>query len=144
MNSAVTRVSPFILNKCLSVFSLDRNEKYVSSWFSRISEFLTTNNVFVVEGDAGGPVSNPDGYQDALSKKQRRPQEDERRRKEQGAAVSSTYVQHMPRINIMDVSCMHLEPFFIAVSGASEKQDNHIQDTTTLCQKAGKHEHRTT
>lgn len=44
--------------------------------------------VFVVEGDTGAPVSNPDGYQDALSKKQRRPQEDERRRKEQGAAVS--------------------------------------------------------
>lgn len=42
---------------------------------------------FVVEGDPG-PISNPDGYQDALSKKQRRPQEDERRRKEQGASVS--------------------------------------------------------
>lgn len=41
---------------------------------------------FVVEGDTGGPST--DGYQDALSKKQRRPQEDERRRKEQGAAVS--------------------------------------------------------
>uniref|UniRef100_A0A8D3DW35 Proline rich coiled-coil 2B n=1 Tax=Scophthalmus maximus TaxID=52904 RepID=A0A8D3DW35_SCOMX len=37
--------------------------------------------------NAGGPVSNPDGYQDALSKKQRRPQEDDRRRKDQGAAV---------------------------------------------------------
>lgn len=46
------------------------------------------HSCFVVEGDAGGPVSTPDGYQDALSKKQRRPQEDERRRKEQGAAVS--------------------------------------------------------
>ncbi|XP_078141974.1 protein PRRC2B isoform X3 [Centroberyx gerrardi] len=44
-------------------------------------------NSYPIEGDAGGPVSNPDGYQDALSKKQRRPQEDERRRKEQGAAV---------------------------------------------------------
>lgn len=43
---------------------------------------------FVVEGDVGGPVSNPDGYQDALSKKHRRPHEDERRRKEQGANVS--------------------------------------------------------
>lgn len=43
---------------------------------------------FVVEGDTGGTVPNPEGYQDA-SKKQRRPQEDERRRKEQGATVSS-------------------------------------------------------
>uniref|UniRef100_A0A8P4PWH5 BAT2 N-terminal domain-containing protein n=1 Tax=Dicentrarchus labrax TaxID=13489 RepID=A0A8P4PWH5_DICLA len=42
---------------------------------------------YPIEGDAGGPVSNPDGYQDALSKKQRRPQEDDRRRKEQGASV---------------------------------------------------------
>ncbi|XP_040914533.1 protein PRRC2B isoform X3 [Toxotes jaculatrix] len=42
---------------------------------------------YPIEGDAGLTVSNPDGYQDALSKKQRRPQEDERRRKEQGAAV---------------------------------------------------------
>lgn len=50
---------------------------------------------FLVEGDTGGPVSNPDAYQDTLSKKQRRPQEDERRRKEQGAAVSETYAQSM-------------------------------------------------
>ncbi|XP_019937541.2 protein PRRC2B isoform X7 [Paralichthys olivaceus] len=42
---------------------------------------------YPIEGDAGGPVSNADGYQDALSKKQRRPQEDERRRKEQGAGM---------------------------------------------------------
>ncbi|XP_034997242.2 protein PRRC2B isoform X4 [Hippoglossus stenolepis] len=42
---------------------------------------------YPIDGDAGGPVSNPDGYQDALSKKQRRPQEDDRRRKEQGAAM---------------------------------------------------------
>ncbi|XP_006789068.1 protein PRRC2B isoform X1 [Neolamprologus brichardi] len=42
---------------------------------------------YPIEGDAGGPGSNADGYQDALSKKQRRPQEDDRRRKEQGAAV---------------------------------------------------------
>uniref|UniRef100_A0A8C2XPV3 Proline rich coiled-coil 2B n=1 Tax=Cyclopterus lumpus TaxID=8103 RepID=A0A8C2XPV3_CYCLU len=42
---------------------------------------------YPIEGDSGGPVSNPDGYQDALSKKQRRPQEDDRRRKEQGSAV---------------------------------------------------------
>lgn len=44
---------------------------------------------FVVEGDTVGTVPNSEGYQDALSKKQRRPQEDERRRKEQGATVSS-------------------------------------------------------
>ncbi|XP_029024602.1 protein PRRC2B isoform X3 [Betta splendens] len=43
---------------------------------------------YPIEGDTGGSASNPDGYQDALSKKQRRPQEDERRRKEQGPAVT--------------------------------------------------------
>uniref|UniRef100_A0A3Q3VIC3 BAT2 N-terminal domain-containing protein n=1 Tax=Mola mola TaxID=94237 RepID=A0A3Q3VIC3_MOLML len=43
---------------------------------------------YPIEGDAGGPVPNADGYQDALSKKQRRPQEDERRRKEQGATAA--------------------------------------------------------
>ncbi|XP_028273197.1 protein PRRC2B isoform X4 [Parambassis ranga] len=42
---------------------------------------------YPIEGDTGGPGSNQDVYQDALSKKQRRPQEDERRRKEQGAPV---------------------------------------------------------
>ncbi|XP_068190252.1 protein PRRC2B isoform X2 [Antennarius striatus] len=42
---------------------------------------------YTLEGDPGGPISSPDGYQDALSKKQRRPQEDDRRRKEQGVAV---------------------------------------------------------
>ncbi|KAL6096806.1 prrc2b [Pungitius sinensis] len=42
---------------------------------------------YPIEGDSGGPVSNPDGYHDALAKKQRRPQEDDRRRKEQGSAV---------------------------------------------------------
>uniref|UniRef100_A0A3Q3KKD2 BAT2 N-terminal domain-containing protein n=1 Tax=Monopterus albus TaxID=43700 RepID=A0A3Q3KKD2_MONAL len=44
---------------------------------------------YPLEGDAGGPVSNPDGYQNALSKKQRRPQDDERRRKEQGVPVKN-------------------------------------------------------
>lgn len=29
----------------------------------------------------------------------------------------------------------------LAVLGTSEEQDNHFQDTTTLCQKAWKHEH---
>ncbi|XP_061603957.1 protein PRRC2B isoform X2 [Phyllopteryx taeniolatus] len=42
---------------------------------------------YPIEEDAGGPVSNPDAYQDTLSKKQRRPQEDDRRRKDQGVAV---------------------------------------------------------
>ncbi|XP_060917840.1 protein PRRC2B isoform X4 [Labrus mixtus] len=42
---------------------------------------------YPIEGDLGGPVSSADGYQDALSKKQRRPQEDDRRRKEQVNAV---------------------------------------------------------
>uniref|UniRef100_A0A8D3ECV8 Proline rich coiled-coil 2B n=1 Tax=Scophthalmus maximus TaxID=52904 RepID=A0A8D3ECV8_SCOMX len=55
-------------------------------WCSYISTLcIDLMPVFVVEADAGGPVSNPDGYQDALSKKQRRPQEDDRRRKDQGA-----------------------------------------------------------
>uniref|UniRef100_A0A3Q1GQT6 Proline rich coiled-coil 2B n=1 Tax=Acanthochromis polyacanthus TaxID=80966 RepID=A0A3Q1GQT6_9TELE len=44
---------------------------------------------YPIDGDAGGPGPNPDGYQDALSKKQRRPQEDERRRKEQGVPVKN-------------------------------------------------------
>ncbi|XP_068429563.1 protein PRRC2B isoform X4 [Clinocottus analis] len=44
-------------------------------------------NSYPIEGDSVGPVSNQDGYQDAMSKKQRRPQEDDRRRKEQGSAV---------------------------------------------------------
>uniref|UniRef100_A0A3B4FNI0 Proline rich coiled-coil 2B n=1 Tax=Pundamilia nyererei TaxID=303518 RepID=A0A3B4FNI0_9CICH len=54
---------------------------------------------YPIEGDAGGPGSNADGYQDALSKKQRRPQEDDRRRKEQGAAVpvkNRTVTSKMP------------------------------------------------
>ncbi|KAK0137332.1 Protein PRRC2B [Merluccius polli] len=42
-------------------------------------------NSYPIEGDTGGPGSNSDSYQDALSKKQRRPQEDDRRRKEQTA-----------------------------------------------------------
>ncbi|XP_039909222.1 protein PRRC2B isoform X3 [Simochromis diagramma] len=54
---------------------------------------------YPIEGDGGGPGSNADGYQDALSKKQRRPQEDDRRRKEQGAAVpvkNRTVTSKMP------------------------------------------------
>lgn len=41
-------------------------------------------NSYQIEGDTG---PNSDGYQDALSKKQRRPQDDDRRRKEQGVTV---------------------------------------------------------
>ncbi|KAM6902843.1 protein PRRC2B [Xenentodon cancila] len=52
-----------------------------------IDEPLSQYEIGLIEGDTGGPSSNPDGYQDALSKKQRRPQEDDRRRKEQGAHV---------------------------------------------------------
>ncbi|XP_015798308.3 protein PRRC2B isoform X2 [Nothobranchius furzeri] len=51
-----------------------------------LSQYELSN--YPLDGDTGGQSSGPDGYQDALSKKQRRPLEDERRRKEQGAAVS--------------------------------------------------------
>nr|XP_057908693.1 protein PRRC2B isoform X3 [Doryrhamphus excisus] len=44
-------------------------------------------SAYPLEEETGRPVSNPDSYQDALSKKQRRPQEDDRRRKDQGVAV---------------------------------------------------------
>lgn len=54
---------------------------------SSTHSFELTACLFPVEGDPGA-ISNPDGYQDALSKKQRRPQEEERRRKEQGPSVS--------------------------------------------------------
>ncbi|XP_027880744.1 protein PRRC2B isoform X1 [Xiphophorus couchianus] len=42
---------------------------------------------YPIDADAVGQNVDPDGYQDALSKKQRRPQEDERRRKDQGPSV---------------------------------------------------------
>ncbi|XP_033845076.1 protein PRRC2B isoform X2 [Periophthalmus magnuspinnatus] len=42
---------------------------------------------YQLESDTGGPVPSSDGYQEALSKKQRRPQDEERRRKEQGATM---------------------------------------------------------
>ncbi|XP_017263270.1 protein PRRC2B isoform X3 [Kryptolebias marmoratus] len=54
---------------------------------------------YSIDGDTGGQSTNPDGYQDALSKKQRRPQEDDRRRKEQVASVqvkSRTVASKMP------------------------------------------------
>lgn len=90
---------------------------------------------FVVEGDTGGPVPSPEGYQDALSKKQRRPQEDERRRKEQGATVSS--IQHKT-----SVLCKRevAKPFSLW-SDPGEEQDFNIQDSTAFCEEAGDHEH---
>ncbi|XP_058472602.1 protein PRRC2B isoform X3 [Solea solea] len=51
---------------------------------------------YPIEGDAGGPVSNPDGYQDALSKKQRRPQEEDRRRKDQVPIKNRTITSKIP------------------------------------------------
>ncbi|XP_061589639.1 protein PRRC2B [Cololabis saira] len=44
-------------------------------------EPLSPYEIGLIEGDAGGQGSNQDGYQDALSKNQRRPQEDDRRKK---------------------------------------------------------------
>ncbi|XP_078811607.1 protein PRRC2B isoform X6 [Oryzias latipes] len=52
-----------------------------------IDESISPYDISLINGESGAASSSPDGYQDALSKKQRRPQEDERRRKEQGAAV---------------------------------------------------------
>ncbi|KAI5615747.1 protein PRRC2B isoform X1, partial [Silurus asotus] len=45
-------------------------------------------NSYPIESDSGVSIPSPDGFQDALAKKQRRPQEDDRRRKEQGATVT--------------------------------------------------------
>ncbi|XP_049321745.1 protein PRRC2B isoform X2 [Astyanax mexicanus] len=45
-------------------------------------------NSYPIESDSGASIPSPEGFQDALSKKQRRPQEEERRRKEQSAAVA--------------------------------------------------------
>ncbi|XP_063066564.1 protein PRRC2B, partial [Engraulis encrasicolus] len=53
-------------------------------------------SAYPMEGETGGPVPSPDGFQDALAKKQRRPQEDDRRRKEQGAAVGVKSSRAMP------------------------------------------------
>uniref|UniRef100_A0A665WQD5 BAT2 N-terminal domain-containing protein n=1 Tax=Echeneis naucrates TaxID=173247 RepID=A0A665WQD5_ECHNA len=71
------------------VYSLESPEEREPSEPSgkKLDKELKPGPVKTDLGDAGGPISNPDGYQDALSKKQRRPQEDERRRKEQGAGV---------------------------------------------------------
>uniref|UniRef100_A0AAR2JN80 BAT2 N-terminal domain-containing protein n=1 Tax=Pygocentrus nattereri TaxID=42514 RepID=A0AAR2JN80_PYGNA len=40
------------------------------------------------ESDSGASIPSPEGFQDALSKKQRRPQEEDRRRKEQNTPVA--------------------------------------------------------
>ncbi|XP_038150898.1 protein PRRC2B [Cyprinodon tularosa] len=67
---------------------------------------------YPLDPDAGGQNVDPDGYQDALSKKQRRPQEDERRRKEQGAAVqvkNRTATSKMPPRFIKKQGNMSLE-----------------------------------
>lgn len=56
-------------------------------------------NTYSVESDSGASVPSPEVFQDALSKKQRRPQEDERRRKDQGAPVlvkNRTIASKMP------------------------------------------------
>ncbi|XP_042565209.1 protein PRRC2B isoform X3 [Clupea harengus] len=53
-------------------------------------------SAYPIEGEAGGPIPSPDSFQDALSKKQRRPQEDERRRKEQGAGAVGVKTRPMP------------------------------------------------
>ncbi|XP_053086310.1 protein PRRC2B isoform X6 [Pangasianodon hypophthalmus] len=45
-------------------------------------------NSYPIESDSGVSIPSPDGFQDALAKKQRRPQDDDRRRKDQGAAVT--------------------------------------------------------
>ncbi|XP_068608646.1 protein PRRC2B [Brachionichthys hirsutus] len=42
---------------------------------------------YPLERDPGGPISNQDGYQDDLSKKQRHPLDNDRRRKDHGSAV---------------------------------------------------------
>ncbi|XP_077478571.1 protein PRRC2B [Stigmatopora argus] len=42
---------------------------------------------YPIEDDAVGPIPTADPYQDALSKKQRRPQDDDRRRKDQGVGL---------------------------------------------------------
>ncbi|XP_019908892.2 protein PRRC2B isoform X2 [Esox lucius] len=44
-------------------------------------------NSYQIEGDTGGPLPSPDGFQDLSKKPQRRPQEDDRRRKDQGVSV---------------------------------------------------------
>ncbi|XP_034048241.1 protein PRRC2B isoform X3 [Thalassophryne amazonica] len=78
---------------------LDKELKPVSVKSDIAEPLYDLSNYPIVESDTGGPISNSDGYPDALSKKQRRPQEDERRRKEQGAAVpmkNRTITSKMP------------------------------------------------
>ncbi|XP_062845108.1 protein PRRC2B isoform X2 [Trichomycterus rosablanca] len=42
---------------------------------------------YPIESDSGASIPSPEGFQDALAKKQRRPQEEDRRRKEHSAQV---------------------------------------------------------
>ncbi|TSL28246.1 Protein PRRC2B [Bagarius yarrelli] len=77
-------------NSETSVKKLDKDLK-PRSMKGDMSESLSQYdlNSYPIESDSGVSIPSPDGFQDALNKKQRRPQEDERRRKEQGATVKS-------------------------------------------------------
>lgn len=86
-----------------------------------IGEPLTQYDLssFPLEADSAGQSVDPDGYQDALSKKQRRPQEDERRRKEQGASVqvkNRTASSKMPPRFVKKQGSMSLEQTEEAIS----------------------------
>ncbi|KTG32718.1 hypothetical protein cypCar_00037251 [Cyprinus carpio] len=56
-------------------------------------------NTYPIESDSGASVPSPEVFQDALSKKQRRPQDDDRRRKDQGppgSVKNRTIASKMP------------------------------------------------
>ncbi|KAK7174067.1 hypothetical protein R3I93_003790 [Phoxinus phoxinus] len=56
-------------------------------------------NTYSIESDSGASVPSPEVYQDALSKKQRRPQDEDRRRKDQGppgSVKNRTIASKMP------------------------------------------------
>uniref|UniRef100_A0A9J7XL74 BAT2 N-terminal domain-containing protein n=1 Tax=Cyprinus carpio carpio TaxID=630221 RepID=A0A9J7XL74_CYPCA len=66
-----------------SAGSFGRNESWQNGVASNNKRYLSL--VFpTVESDSGASVPSPEVFQDALSKKQRRPQDDDRRRKDQG------------------------------------------------------------
>lgn len=65
-----------------------------------------------VESDSGASVPGQEVFQDALSKKQRRPQEDERRRKDLGAPVSN---RSFFRFIVNPFGLNHTEPVLRAV-----------------------------
>uniref|UniRef100_A0A8C2CPP6 Proline rich coiled-coil 2B n=1 Tax=Cyprinus carpio TaxID=7962 RepID=A0A8C2CPP6_CYPCA len=66
-----------------SAGSFGRNESWQNGVASNNKRYLSL--VFpAVESDSGASVPSPEVFQDALSKKQRRPQDDDRRRKDQG------------------------------------------------------------